>query len=153
MRLERDVLTKACEPRTSIGSGWEWTPTLFSAFQTPSELILVTTYYPCGSLWDVMNIARTTPSASFRRSNQGRLDQHVLRTLDPSAIQNYASQVALAIGYLHSIGIVHRDIKPHNILIGLNGRAVISDFGSAALLDTSSTSTGKALRILRQYRY
>jgi serine/threonine protein kinase len=140
------VLTKTREPRTSVESEWEWTPSLFSAFQTSSELILMTTYYPCGSLWDVMNIARSIPSTLSARSNRG-LDQHGQRTLDVSAIQNYASQVALAIGYLHMSGVVHRDIKPHNILIGLNGRAVISDFGSAALLDTACTSMRKTPQI------
>jgi len=89
---------------------------------------------------------------SSARSNQGGLDRHVLRSLDLPAIHNYASQVALAIGYLHMAGIVHRDIKPHNILIGLNGRAVISDFGSAALLDTACTSMMELQRIIWQHK-
>jgi serine/threonine protein kinase len=138
VRLERDILAKVREPCTPAASEWNWTPRLFSAFQTSSELILVTTYYPCGSLWDIMNLARTNPSTPSKPSDEITLDGPVRRTLNTSAIRHYASQVALAIGYLHKIGIAHRDIKPHNVLIGLNGRAVISDFGSAALLNLRS---------------
>ena len=50
----------------------------------------------------------------------------------------FARQVALALKHAHSNHIVHRDIKPHNILITEDGRAKVTDFG-IALAATSST--------------
>ena len=41
----------------------------------------------------------------------------------------YASQVFLAIAYLHSLGFVYRDLKPENILFDTNGYIKVSDYG------------------------
>jgi serine/threonine protein kinase len=43
-------------------------------------------------------------------------------------------QMARGLLYIHSIGICHRDIRPHNILLKKNGRLVICDFGSAKMM-------------------
>ncbi|KAH0788342.1 AGC family protein kinase [Histomonas meleagridis] len=43
----------------------------------------------------------------------------------------YVAQLTLAIGYLHSIGIVHRDLKSENILFDKDGYLKITDFGLA----------------------
>jgi serine/threonine protein kinase len=49
---------------------------------------------------------------------------------------------ALALGHAHTRGIVHRDVKPANIMLESDGRAVLTDFGISKALDRGSALTG-----------
>ena len=49
-------------------------------------------------------------------------------------IHSISKQVLSALGHAHSLGIVHRDVKPSNILIDQSGRALLMDFGIAKAL-------------------
>lgn len=64
--------------------------------------------------------------------------RHLLQrapTLVQSNAQFYASQIASAIGYLSRRGIVHRDIKPDNVLMCEKGYLKLADFGLATRID------------------
>jgi serine/threonine protein kinase len=59
----------------------------------------------------------------------------------------FAHQVARALAYAHERGIVHRDVKPHNVLVDEDGGAKVTDFGLARSLDLEHdiTQTGTVL--------
>ena len=67
-------------------------------------------------------------------------------TLPPSEIRLILLQVARALAYAHKGGIVHRDIKPDNIMFDEHGQAVVTDFGIAkAASGGKLTGTGMSI--------
>lgn len=55
-------------------------------------------------------------------------------TIDPQSAARLLGPVLDGLQFVHERGIVHRDIKPHNIYLASGGRAILLDFGSAAAL-------------------
>jgi serine/threonine protein kinase len=78
------------------------------SFQDENKLYIVMEYCPGGDLYSLL-----------RRF--GSFEEHVAR--------QYASELVLALEYLHSHGIIHRDLKPDNILVARDGHLKLIDFG------------------------
>jgi eukaryotic-like serine/threonine-protein kinase len=61
--------------------------------------------------------------------------------LEPTVVAAIGEQVAAALGEAHEHGLVHRDVKPANILIASDGTVKVTDFGIAKALDADATLT------------
>jgi len=58
---------------------------------------------------------------------------------------HFGIQIAKALEHAHSRGIVHRDIKPHNVMVLKNGSVKVMDFGIARMMSKGNTLTKEAL--------
>ncbi len=71
----------------------------------------------------------------------GRTVSEVIRgdgPIEPKRAATLAADVAGALGFAHSKGVVHRDVKPGNILIANNGEVKVADFGIAWAMSASA---------------
>ncbi|MBW2609212.1 MAG: CHASE2 domain-containing protein [Deltaproteobacteria bacterium] len=60
-------------------------------------------------------------------------------------VLNIISETAIALDYAHTQGVIHRDVKPANIMLLKNGRVKVTDFGIAKAVSTSQTKSGIVL--------
>ncbi|CAH1118647.1 unnamed protein product [Phaedon cochleariae] len=104
--IERDIMAF---------SNSHWLTSLQYAFQDNTYLFYVMEYHSGGDLLGLL----------YRQGG----------TLPESAATFYISELILALGDLHLMGYVHRDIKPDNILLDRCGHLKLADFGSAAKLN------------------
>lgn len=65
--------------------------------------------------------------------------------LDPSEVLDFTIQTAKALEHAHSKGIIHRDIKPQNIMLLKDGMIKVADFGIASLENTIEENYGETV--------
>src|SRR5205814_6297666 len=66
--------------------------------------------------------------------------------LAPDRAVSLTAQAAAGLAHAHAAGLVHRDVKPHNLLVSSDGRVKIADFGIArAAQETRLTEAGTVL--------
>jgi serine/threonine-protein kinase len=60
-------------------------------------------------------------------------------------VLDIVSEVAIALDYAHSQGVIHRDVKPGNIMLIKNGKVKVTDFGIAKAISSTQTKSGIVL--------
>jgi hypothetical protein len=103
----------------------------------PAVVTVFDVVHDNGSVFIVMELVEAPTLAQLvRRSGP----------LSPQAVADIGRQVLSALEAAHTAGIVHRDVKPSNIMVGTNGRAKLTDFGIAqAADDPTLTKTGAVI--------
>ena len=66
--------------------------------------------------------------------------------LEEPIIKSYTEQLLLGLEYLHANGIIHRDLKSANVLIGREGNIKITDFGSCKKCASSEKNYTKSMK-------
>ncbi|KAI3976507.1 hypothetical protein MKX01_008365 [Papaver californicum] len=114
---ERDIL---------ISVRYPFVVRFFYSFTCRENLYLVMEYLNGGDLYSLLR-------------NLGCLDEDVARV--------YIAEVVLALEYLHSLHVVHRDLKPDNLLIAHDGHIKLTDFGlsKVGLINSTDDLSGPAV--------
>ncbi len=75
----------------------------------------------------------------------GDLRGHIASELRPTEALNYLAQMAGALQVVHAVGVLHRDLKPGNIMMRSDGSIALIDFGLAkhVAMDVDMTGTGE----------
>jgi beta-lactam-binding protein with PASTA domain/predicted Ser/Thr protein kinase len=79
---------------------------------------------------------------------EGRTLKELLVARGPTPLAvaiDYARQILAAVGFAHRNSIVHRDIKPHNVVVAPDGRLKVTDFGIARSGTSQMTETGSII--------
>ena len=129
--ISRNKLLRSQTEREILGLlDHPFLPTLYSYFETDKFYCLVMEYCSGG---DLHSLRQKQPNKCFTEE----------------AARFYASEVLLALEYLHMLGIVYRDLKPENLLVRDEGHIMLSDFDlslrcsvSPTLVKSSSTHAG-----------
>ena len=102
-KAERDILHAM-----SYSNPHPFTSGLKFAFQSENNLYLGMDFLPGGNLRELIKRHKVLPE---------------------KWVQFYSSELVLALAHLHSINVLYRDIKPHNVMIDGKGHVIIIDFG------------------------
>src|SRR5262249_14788307 len=92
--------------------------------------------------------ARGKPEASDARTDRAALASAAQGLQSLAARCQLVLEIADALAYSHEHGVVHRDVKPSNVLIDATGRATVIDFGLAHLESEEASGTRITQRLV-----
>ena len=139
-RLNRLVAIKVLKDEVS------WDAEFRRRFHAESQAVAMLSHHNIVNVYDV--------------SHSENVDYIVMELIDGISLKQYmqqkgilnwrealhfGTQIAKALEHAHSRGIIHRDIKPHNIMILKDGTVKVADFGIARVSSAQSTLTREAL--------
>src|SRR5579872_6606304 len=86
------------------------------------------------------DLQQGTPFLILEYAPNGSLTRHRGQRLSLETILGYLQQIVPALQFAHDHNVIHRDIKPDNILINAQGDLLVSDFGIAVISQTGRTT-------------
>ncbi len=93
-------------------------------------------------IYEVSESEDGLPFFSMKFAEKGSLRENIASLRDePRKCVQMMAKVARAVDYAHGRGVLHRDLKPGNILLDDRGEPLVSDFGLAKLLDANNDLT------------
>lgn len=108
LRSEKDTTHQLAERSILEQVKHEFIVDMKYAYQTEGTLYLILEFAQGGELFSLLE------------------RQH---TFDDSWASFYLAEIALALGHLHSVGVIYRDLKPENVLLSGKGHVKLADFG------------------------
>lgn len=115
--MEREVLAKMNHPNVVH---------LYHTFKDANSLYYLFEY--CDDAKELFHVLCT---------GEDTRKEFMVRSVDESQAADYLAQIVIALEYIHGEGVVHRDMKPENIMVRPNGSIFLIDFGTAKnLIDT-----------------
>lgn len=139
--LEREVAVKILHPHLSHD------PSLLQRFRSEAVAAARLNHHAIVAIYDTCSehgLEAIVMELVHGRTLRAWLDEH--GPLTPLRTAELGARVADALDTAHAAGLVHRDVKPANLLLCDDGRVLITDFGIAKLRDdTDLTQTGTLL--------
>ncbi|KAI9506081.1 serine/threonine protein kinase 15, partial [Coemansia spiralis] len=122
--INKNMVTQALAERRALSLlSADWVVQLYYAFHSSKHLFLVMEYLLGGDLAGLLR---------------------VWGVMDEAAAKFYTAEIACAIDYLHRNSIVHRDIKPDNVVLGSDGHVKLTDFGLSQVAALPASKRGHA---------
>ncbi len=140
LELDRQVAVKVLE------QDWTGDKELLARFRNEARVIAALDHPNILLIYD-FGVASGAPYLVMPYVSGGTFSDRMKQgpfTLDEVGF--YLDQVGSALDYAHQRGIVHRDVKPSNLLMRSNGQLVLMDFGLAKLLSNVCLERGQGQR-------
>ncbi len=139
--VERDVAVKVLDPRhpgaSDFKARFEREARAAASLEHPNVLPVYDYGEQDGRCYIVMRLAA---GSLAQRRKEGP-------ALELEQIASIVADIAAALDFAHERRIVHRDVKPENVLLDAQGRALLADFGIAKLLDDANLRTQTNLAV------
>ena len=140
-RLDRAVAVKVLRPEMAADTG------VRERFEAEARSAARLSHPNVVAVFDTGEDEGTPYLVMERLPGETLADRMAAGPVDQAWLRRVAGDVLGALGAAHAAGLVHRDVKPGNILLAADGSAKVADFGIAKSLELAGDLTGTGLLV------